>query len=505
MQDQATIADTMNRQGAANNQVRAAFAGGTTSGTGAVTELTAYSDKVVIDRTLISPKSDPNFGALLVDKPNASSIAREYGARDIDVAIWTAFSGSLAGGFIGTITNEVLGVTLQAIHEGTAKLNTWDIVVAQAGSNTGTLTYDPATDSAGKKTYAQDVSKGAADYKDAAHVIFGGDADKGRDSRTMDDLTGSSQADYIVGGKGNDKLQGRAGRDILIGGDGSDTASYRDAVNKIFIENAIDMSAARDAEIKAGIIRVKTDGDNTAPDANGTVDILAGIERIELTRYRDEFALTSQSPLWEYAKKLPSGLTIDGGLSDKNGAGAIQTPDPSINDATLGDKLDFSQIGLGAEGKGVILTAANDGSRGVELYSSLQTITQEYKFGLNVMIPQGTPQTQGVDTPTNLRFDGFEHVVGTGKADVLALWDLNPGKELTAEDSTTIENARRLATHVDAGNPAAVYAAQESRVSAAAVGTNLQQVIVEGGAGDDLIVGTALGCDKIYGGDGRDI
>jgi Ca2+-binding RTX toxin-like protein len=122
-----------------------------------------------------------------------------------------------------------------------------------------------------------------------------------------------------------------------------------------------------------------------------------------------------------------------------------------------------------------------------------------------VGVEVGEPKGRGFIDPTGLRFTDFEHVIGSSGDDRMALWWLNPGGELTAEQEEELQAAIDIPMASFARRPGEIAAKQQERLEAAEeIDQNQQEVLIQGGNGADVIFGTRTGRDTIEGGAGND-
>ena len=166
------------------------FGGGTESGI-------PFTDKVLIKLSQITA-TDPTL---------KDTNGHAFGVTDIDVSVWTAARNQPSATLNPTsslaVVKTALGIDATpgdptaALRAGVVSLPAWEVLVAQAGSLEGPLSYTASGDVAGK-----------------SHVIFGG---KGGDT-----IIGSTVRDFIVGGEGNDTMTANGGNDVLVGGIGND-------------------------------------------------------------------------------------------------------------------------------------------------------------------------------------------------------------------------------------------------------------------------------------------
>ncbi|QAY79775.1 hypothetical protein ETR14_07260 [Sphingosinicella sp. BN140058] len=106
----------------------------------------------------------------------------------------------------------------------------------------------------------------------------------------MENLTGSSRADTLIGDAGGNRIDGGAGDDRLVGGDGADTLIGGSGID------TADYSGAG-----AGVtMNLASGGSGSAGDAAG--DSLSGIERIIGSGFGDDLTLS-----------LGNGWSVDAG------------------------------------------------------------------------------------------------------------------------------------------------------------------------------------------------
>jgi Ca2+-binding RTX toxin-like protein len=332
-----------------------------------------------------------------------------------------------------------------------------------------------------------------------------------------DTLTGSSGNDLLIGGKGKDTLVGGRGDDLLFGGADDDTFQGYDAgiqapandgsATGLEGNDFMDGGAGKDtlsyettgeAGIEAGIqVTLKQVHDGSAPALELTTDV-AGVDRavsietIKLTSQADQ-AIVPELP-----DPLGFNVVIDGGDA------------PNTTDGRLGDVLDFSSyttpVYIDYARTNIVtdqvgLTSA---PYAVEIYKNFDPVLQWGQFIWNAFIPSGEPQGQGVKDGTGLRFTNFEYVKGSEQDDKMGLYRLSPGGELTAEQRQALDAARSVSVTLGS-DPATAGAAMDARMEQARlIPQNQQDVVIEGGAGKDMIVGTETGVDHIYGGEGND-
>ncbi|MDQ7251718.1 putative Ig domain-containing protein, partial [Dongia sedimenti] len=180
--------------------------GGTINFAGGTTEGVPFNDKVVIHLDQITATDPQQF-----EETESGELWR-FGERDADLALWDhlveAFNSSsdaLAPQALSEeTTSAILGTTKFELSRGNGYRPDWEVLVAQAGSSAGSMTYAPR----------QDDEHPQWDDTNSAHLIFGGAGN--------DTVTGSTAGDFIIGGAGADSLKGDGGKDVIVGGAGID-------------------------------------------------------------------------------------------------------------------------------------------------------------------------------------------------------------------------------------------------------------------------------------------
>ena len=164
------------------------------------------TDRVVLDtRAIVSDITyDPPGDAPIV-KPFLDEFDRAFGITDI--------SRALAGKIASVYSTEELDAighfldrsfTLPGtgpLLNGIQTLADWKVMVAQAGSDDGTLVHDALTFDDGR-------------YAQLEHLIIGGAGN--------DTIGGTRKADLLFGGDGDDTIRGNGGKDLISGGGGED-------------------------------------------------------------------------------------------------------------------------------------------------------------------------------------------------------------------------------------------------------------------------------------------
>ncbi|MDX2288903.1 MAG: calcium-binding protein [Hyphomicrobiaceae bacterium] len=176
-----------------------------------------------------------------------------------------------------------------------------------------------------------------------------------------------------------------------------------------------------------------------------------------------------------------------------------EAPSGSVADALLADLLDLSTAD-----QRIIIGNATDGA-GAELFEEFAAqLSGSGRMAWNVVLHDTAGEQVIFSDATNIRFTDFEHVIGSAHDDVLDLRQLNPNGALSAGDASSYDAIRSTKISF-AGGPNAIASTTNSLVTqAGAITQNQQEVLIEGGAGKDILVGTFTGENRILGGAGND-
>ncbi|UZE48465.1 hypothetical protein ONR75_27305 [Rhodopseudomonas sp. P2A-2r] len=208
-----------------------------------------------------------------------------------------------------------------------------------------------------------------------------------------------------------------------------------------------------------GVQRLHLSSENTGEDT------LDGIERVELSSAEDILHINTN------IAGIPNKVLVDGGSQSSGGQG---------------DALDFSAHAgpvYAGSAKAPFLSLSS-APQVVELY-------------------QGR-DSQSLTGATGVRLTDFERVVGSSSGDYLNLHWLNPGGVLTAAQEQILSAARAVPTSF-AKTPSEIAQAAQGRLEQArAISQNQINVVIDGGNGNDVIVGTRTGANTINGGEGDD-
>ncbi len=179
------------------------------------------------------------------------------------------------------------------------------------------------------------------------------------------------------------------------------------------------------------------------------------------------------------------------------------TSHSAIENGRRADKIDFSlepgPIYLGNQ--------ENRFGFGVENAKKVHYLSWEPGESLiawfwNIIV--GNPTAGNFSDPEGTLYTNYEYVVGTRYNDVLNLWGLDPGGALNAAQEARFAAAQAIAVPLG-GDPAEMGAMLDALMETARqVPQNQQDVVIESGDGNDIVVGTRTGTDRIYGGNGND-
>lgn len=252
-----------------------------------------------------------------------------------------------------------------------------------------------------------------------------------------DVLSGGAGDDLIHGGGGDDRLSGGGGRNMLIGGAGDNTVFFDPEEGGLTIRVSMAVNVATWPEPVIQLDRGEAGLDRIFEIQN--VALSDGVDRLV---FEDVIIAQNVS-----GRNI---VTFDGG------------------DAAAGaDVLDFGAFAGPVE--------LRSGAGGVSLFQD--------------------------GAKTGLTFTNFEHVIGSAHDDVLDMRALAPGGALTAAQREQIAAARAMPITASLNDPAAYAQQAAARVAAAAVVPQNQiEVVIEGGAGEDRIVGAETGYNRIFGG-----
>jgi len=406
----------------------------------------------------------------------------------------------------------------------------------------------------GNDTISLDESNGAL----PAAQLFGGAGN--------DVLTGGSGADQLFGGAGNDTLLGKGGNDLLFGGDGNDTLIGGTGDDQVFGEAGNDRMIWNPGdgtdlfEGGDGVDTAEVNGGNGAETfsiiANGTrvrfdrlgpapfsLDI-GTTENLVLNMNGGDDTFTAGNGLAPLIN-----LTVDGGAGNDTitgGDGNDTLLGGDGNDVIAGGRgNDTAQLGAGDD---TFVWNPGDGSDVVEGQDGTDTLVFN---GANVNETMSISAngsrvrfTRDIGAVT-MDLNGIEHIQlsARGGADTIVVGDLTgtgvtqvaidlasiPGTGAgdLAADSVTVNGTKgNDVIEVQSQNGALVVTglpevvtvsgsesidalivsggAGNDTLSAATLPADNVTLTLDGGAGNDTIIGSQ-GADSLFGGDGNDI
>ncbi|BCM26284.1 calcium-binding protein [Methyloradius palustris] len=289
-----------------------------------------------------------------------------------------------------------------------------------------------------------------------------------------DSITGSSAANLLQAGAGNDTLEGIAGvvGDTLDGGDGSDTASYANA------------TAGVQASLLANVVYNSVTG-NTGTVTGFGQDTFTSIENLTGSAF-DDYLINRDRTAGS------SGDSIVGGAGNDTivaGAKASGSGNDSIDGGTGIDTLSFERLSaavtvvLNNAGSG---TASITGANGNDVLTGIENLTGgtgNDSFTLGVLPTTASTVKSGV-------VDG-----GAGTDTVI----YNVGTSLYANLATGVVGTSSAATTQYLYNIENITGGSGDDTLIGNTGTNL----LNGGSGNDILEGGAAG-DTLIGGGGTD-
>ena len=322
----------------------------------------------------------------------------------------------------------------------------------------------------------------------------------------------SNGDDLIIGGDGNDRFidllrlyggtDSSNANDVYIGGAG-ENPNEQDVVEYSIRTDLNDEDTVGENGLEVEYVKFAKFGDDEAAfisvhekgEVPAGMDWLFNIDRVELSERSDRFAA-----LEGWRNSLEGTPNFD--LLISGGDEAIE----SLDNAELGDVLDFSNESSAVYLASSVIGSGDEARQVTEAFGGYEQMSQFVQFILLTIIPRGEPQGKGIYDPLGLQFSDFEHVIGSDHDDILSLRDLNPGGTLTAEQQQQIDEAEVLGGAVDGSDPVAAGAAFDARMEAARlVPQNQQDVLIQGGRGDDFIAGPNTGFARLEGGAGNDV
>jgi Ca2+-binding RTX toxin-like protein len=391
------------------------------------------------------------------------------GGAGIDTASYANATSDLTITFTSSTAANVTGATV-----GTDTLNAIEAVTAGSGNDT-------FTDNSGLGAKTFDGGAGTDTISYAAQT-FGVTMSVNADGSLSDGRNTLINIENITGGSGGDTLIGTTANNILNGGGGSDTASYINATTGITVA----LDASGNATVNAG--------------AFGT-DTLISIENVTGGSGNDTFSGNALN------NRFDGGLGIDAVSYASTVAAIIMTTNfdgsVSVNGVGIGTDtlVAIENVTTGAGNDSMVTTAANnvlDGGAGVDSISyaglggPLGTpgiVTSSDASG-NLIVNAGT---LGIDTLINV-----ENITGSGFNDILMgtatnnVLDGGAGTDTVSYANTSSDLTVTFGT------------ASSATVTGAGTDSLLSVENVTGGAGNDTFKTIATGFKVLDGGAGSD-
>jgi Ca2+-binding RTX toxin-like protein len=322
---------------------------------------------------------------------------------------------------------------------------------------------------AGNDTIALDESNGAL----PAAFLVGGDGN--------DTMFGGSGGDELIGQVGNDTLLGKGGNDFILGGDGNDVITGGDGDDEIFGE-------AGDDRI------IWNPGDDSDKIDGGD-----GIDTAEVNggNGAEVFTVTANGARVRFDRVSPAPFTLDIGTTENlvvNMNGGDDTFSASGNLSALIKLTVDGGAGndtiLGGNGADVLL--GGDGNDFIDGQQGNDTAFLGAGNDVFQWDPgDGSDTVEGQDGTDTLLFNGSAgaEIFGSGTSVTVAGLQVlvNIGGSEGANDSLIVNGG-----------------AGDDTINGASVAAGVTALTLDGGAGNDLLVGSQ-GADHLLGGDGNDV
>lgn len=309
---------------------------------------------------------------------------------------------------------------------------------------------------------------------------------------SIEDLSGSSFDDHLIGDgeinslnglAGNDMLEGLGGHDALRGRQGNDTLRGGDGDDFLDGGQGDDVIDGSDGFDRAAFFSMATTGvtvdlnlQGVAQNTNQGMDTLIGIEHVSGTRF-DDVLIGNAGDNW-----LRSGVGTDSDIISGGGGNDLIEVGGGTHTLDGGDGNDtLSLIGNTTD---ITMT-------GVTVSLALQGVGQDTEQG--IMTVSGFENLSGSIHDDRLTGDGAANVLaGDEGADQLAGADGN---------DVLLGDGRTWVDFHGTGGSGPITTDQEL---SNAFGVGAGNDVLDGGRGDDLLVGGG-GDDILNGGVGRDI
>jgi Ca2+-binding RTX toxin-like protein len=381
-----------------------------------------------------------------------------------------------------------------------------------------------------------------------------------------DTLIGGSGGDQLLGQAGNDTLLGKNGIDLLFGGAGNDTLTGGDADDQVFGEAGNDRmiwNPGDDTDLNeggAGTDTVEVNGGNGAEiftvTANGTrvrfdrlnpapfsIDIGTS-ENLVLNANGGDDSFSATGNLAALIQIAVDGGTGNDTLLGSNGADTLQGGEGddfidgnqgndtaslgSGNDTFQWDPGDGNDTVEGQDGSDVLVFNGNAGPEGFEASANAQRLRLTRNVGnvvldvndvervdLNTLGSADTVTVGNLSGTDVVQFDvdlagAFGGSAGDGQADVVIVNGTNGSDIINVFGAGTSVSVLGLPvqvniTNTEGANDSLVINALggDDGVTATTLPTGVIKLTIDGGAGDDNILGSQ-GADAFFGGDGDD-
>ena len=355
--------------------------------------------------------------------------------------------------------------------------------------------------------------RGGTDYIDGAEgddLLYGGAAEDvlmGGDGN--DQLYGQGGADYLVGDIGTDSLYGGAGNDTLFGGDGNDIltggkgSDYYDGGvgDDTFVVSGETTDSQSSFSGGAGTDTIQVNADNWRYDVTTFSLSTFQIEAITLASPGAIYTGTSSDLMWDFhGGTLTNVTSIKGGGGDDTIRGTTQ--DDTIYGGEGADYID------GAEGDDTLYgEGGNDYLYGNEgenmLYGGAGDDTLQGGTGNDTI-------TGGEGADTYLGGEGDDTFIVEGQhTDVTSVFSGGTGTDtLRVNAADWRYNGQTLDSMetIILASAGAIYADTSTDLiwNFQDVTTMTNVLSIQGGGGDDMIVGSSTLGDVIYGNNGDD-
>jgi len=482
---------------------------------------------------------------------SSQSVTASLSAGTFNTVAFVASGGGILNGGSGSTAGDAGGDTLIGIENLVGSANA-DTLIGNSGTNvlSGGDGNDLLEGMAGGDTLDGGNGTNTASYANAASgviaalsagtfntvaftssgsgIVNGGTSgtagDAGGDtliaiqnlsgSTYADTLVGDSGANTLSGGDGNDTLQGLAGADTLDGGNGTDTASYANAASGVIA--ALSTGTFASVAFTASGGGVLNGGGGSAGDAAG--DTLVSIENLSGSAYADTLVGSSAANTLsggdgnDLIEGLAGADTLDGGngtntASYANAAAAVVA---SLTAGTYGG-VSFTSSGGGIVNGG---TSGDAGDAGGDTLIAIQNLSGSIYADLLVGDSGANTLSGGDGNDTLQGLAGADTLDGGNGTDTASYANAASGV-IAALSTGTFASVAFTASGggvLNGGGGSAGDAAGDTLVSIenlsgsayadTLVGSSAANTL-SGGDGNDLLEGLA-GADVLDGGNGTD-